>query len=344
MKKKLKLVLNVLLVVVIFGVIFYVVRTSMESVFQQLAQTNLAIIFLVVWAGLLFQLIEGANIQTMIQRSVKKFSIYDGFWCSCYTAFMRVITFGAGTIVAEVLYYRDKGLASSKGFGLVSLRMIFYKAALIIFSIVGLIFFGPQLLQESPSLFAGVIAGIVVTFLIIAGLLALSLSITLQTLFAMLANKMFKSEKWRDRIDELNLKVFSIREMVLHLLQDRSILIKLILLNLGKLFFWFIVPWLVFQGETASLGFFECFFYTAFASILAGIIPTPAGLGSLEFVFTLLFRPLVGQVAAISALLLYRFATYVLPFLLGLGFAAYRKRRSLKQEVQEIKEEHSESK
>ena len=56
---------------------------------------------------------------------------------------------------------------------------------------------------------------------------------------------------------------------------------------------------------------------TSLAFMLAAVIPSPAGIGSSEFVFTALFTVLVGTGEAGSAALLYRFATFVLPFVIG---------------------------
>ena len=51
--------------------------------------------------------------------------------------------------------------------------------------------------------------------------------------------------------------------------------------------------------------------------MLAAVIPSPAGIGSTEFVFTALFSGIVGTGLAGSASLLYRFGTFVFPFLVG---------------------------
>ena len=51
--------------------------------------------------------------------------------------------------------------------------------------------------------------------------------------------------------------------------------------------------------------------------MLAAVIPSPAGIGSTEFVFTTLFAGIVGTGMAGSASLLYRFGTFVFPFLVG---------------------------
>ena len=66
---------------------------------------------------------------------------------------------------------------------------------------------------------------------------------------------------------------------------------------------------------------------TSLSVMLAAVIPTPAGIGSTEFVFTMLFAGLVGMGDAGSATLLYRFATFVLPFLIGAVIVIVRRIR-----------------
>ena len=60
---------------------------------------------------------------------------------------------------------------------------------------------------------------------------------------------------------------------------------------------------------------------TAMMTALSGVIPAPGGVGAVEFIFVLLFTPLTGKAAAASGMLIYRFATYILPFLLGAPIA-----------------------
>ena len=74
---------------------------------------------------------------------------------------------------------------------------------------------------------------------------------------------------------------------------------------------------------------------TSLSQSLAGVIPTPAGIGSVEAVFTLLFRRLLPEAKALSAVLLYRFATMLLPCAIGAFFvlgeriiSLHRKKRT----------------
>jgi uncharacterized protein (TIRG00374 family) len=69
---------------------------------------------------------------------------------------------------------------------------------------------------------------------------------------------------------------------------------------------------------------------TSLSVLLAAVIPAPAGIGSTEFVFAMLFSVIVGTGAAGSTSLLYRFATFVLPFVIG-AFVVLSRRRIEKQ-------------
>ena len=69
-------------------------------------------------------------------------------------------------------------------------------------------------------------------------------------------------------------------------------------------------------------------------AMLAAVIPAPAGIGSTEFVFTLLFAVLIGTGLAGSTSLLYRFATFVFPFLIGAVVALNHQRKKRRQERQ----------
>lgn len=341
-KTSVKFILNIFLLLGIFGVIIYVLRHSMGSIFSQIGQTPWFIVLIIFASGLLYQVAEGQNVWLLLDEKYPKFTRFDGMFASCYAAFMRVVTFGAGTIIGELWYYRKKELPLSKGAGLIALRMIFYKGALLIWSFIGLIFLSPQLVA-SKGLFAVILFGIGATFLIITAILSVSISLKLQVFLVKMAHKILHKEKAREAFDKINLNIYPIRQMILSLIENPSRLRKLIFFNLFKLSFWLVVPFIVLKGQHSDLGFFTSFFYTAFAIILAGVIPTPAGLGSLEVVFTWLFKPLVGQVDAISALLLYRFVTYVLPFLIGMVEGAIFKRKAMKEELEMIKLEKEES-
>mgnify|MGYP006949003448 FL=1 len=55
----------------------------------------------------------------------------------------------------------------------------------------------------------------------------------------------------------------------------------------------------------------------AIAYMLAGVIPAPSGIGSLEFVFLLFFNCFAGEMYTVPAILVFRFTTWLVPFIIG---------------------------
>ena len=106
-----------------------------------------------------------------------------------------------------------------------------------------------------------------------------------------------------------------------HLLKNKKTTTGVILLCLLKCCFWYGIPYLLFRGVqfqgNPALSLSQVFAITSLSVMLAAVIPSPAGIGSTEFVFTTLFAGIVGTGMAGSASLLYRFGTFVFPFLVG---------------------------
>lgn len=105
-----------------------------------------------------------------------------------------------------------------------------------------------------------------------------------------------------------------------------------------KLVFWYVLPYLILIENHPKIDFLLTISFISFAVVLSGVIPTPAGIGSFEFVYLLLFRPVVGTVDAVSSLLLYRFSSFILPFLYGFVYVIAERRRVIKEEIIEVKE------
>lgn len=340
---KVKLLLNILLLVGIFAVMFYLLKSSLGEILMELQTTPFWVLLGVVALGVAYIVIEGWNIKELARPFQRDFAATDGMLAMCYSAFYRVVTFGAGTIISEVNFYRRKGLKVSQGVGVTALHMVMYKAALFTYAAVGLVIQFSLFYHKAPKMIGFVIAGMVVTFLIIGGLLLLSLSLNLQILFVKISNKYLHSQKLRGYVDQANTQIYSLRETVQAVLQEKPLIIKIYLLNLLKMIPWYLIPYFVLVWGHPQLDFLLVFALISFAVILAGVIPTPAGIGSFEFVYLMLFKPMVGTVDAVSSMLLYRFVSYVFPFLIGFIYVLVDKRRMIKHELTELLNEQEAS-
>ena len=99
-------------------------------------------------------------------------------------------------------------------------------------------------------------------------------------------------------------------------------------LNLAKYFCWFLTPYVLYGDEERLT------LLVALATMVAGVIPTPSGYGSLDAMIILLFYPLLGEAKAVSLVILYRVVVSLFPFLMGMLVAArpLREQRELEAE------------
>jgi uncharacterized membrane protein YbhN (UPF0104 family) len=335
---KTKIFLNIGLLAVFIGVIIYVMDNSLSSIFAQLMETSWLVLGLVILFGVIYQVVEGRSIKAIAACFQKGFTIKDGFFTSCYVAFYRVISFGTGTLLSEIYFYKKKGLSVSKGIGITALHMIMYKVAVIFWAVLGLIIQFSLFYEHSPKMIPFILAGVILTFAIIFSLLVLSSSINLQVLLTSWAHKHLKRKKLRDWADKCNIQIYSLRETVQTITQDRSAWLRVLGWNIAKLPCWYVIPYIVLLENHPTIDFLLVFSFTSFAVILSGVFPTPAGIGPFEFVYLLLFKPLVGTVDAVASLLLYRFASFVLPFIIGFVFVVVEKRREIKSELHAVRQ------
>lgn len=333
-----KLFLNILLFLVVIGLIFFVIRDSLGEIFEELTTTSWPILLGVTALGAVSQLIEGYTIKNIAAEYNPSFTIMDGFFASAYATFYRVVTFGTGSIVAEVIYYRKKELKLSQGTGVTALRMVTYKIAVMIWALVFLLLESDVLQQEVPNGIMLVLIGMSVTLAIVAVLLIFSLNVSAQVIFVKISNRIFKRQRWRDLVDRANLQFYSLRETIQTFIQNKQVVIKVFASNMAKLAVWYVIPYFILSQSYSDLSFTLSIALISFTVTLGGVLPAPGGIGGFEFVYVLLFKHIVDNVDAVSSLLLYRYATYLMPFLIGMIYVLVTKQKEIKTEFDEAKE------
>ncbi len=307
----------------------------MRDIFRELKETQLKVLVSVLFLGLLHQFFEGCGIKETVHGFSPNFTIFDGMMTSFYSAFYRIITFGAGTLLAELAFYKKKGIKISHGIGASALHMIAYKTAIVTYAVLNLILYFSLLLVQRPRLISLIIIGILLTLLLIISLVILSLSLNLQVGVLLFCNRFVHNQQLRNHIDRANLQINALHEAMQTVFKNKMTILKIYLFNLLKVGAWYAIPYICLQEETDHLNFFLTFALISFTLVLSGIIPSPAGIGSFDFVYLFMFQPLTGTVNTVSSLLLYRFASFVLPFLLGFLVFLTERRKAIRQELEE---------
>ena len=116
-------------------------------------------------------------------------------------------------------------------------------------------------------------------------------------------------QKWRENLILLN-------DTGRDLLTHKKRFLMLLVLNLFKLAVIYTIPAYILYGM-GQLTIMQSTMLMAVAYMLAGVIPAPSGIGSLEFVFLLFFNCFAQESNTVPSILVFRFATWIVPFVIG---------------------------
>lgn len=315
---------------IFFLLIGYFVKylwSSFDAIFLELLETSIWLVLIVIFLGIIYQLVEGKMVQTIIKVTEKPFRSWEGMMASCYAAFYRVVTFGAGTWLAEINFYHRKKLTISEGVGVAVFRFMLFKTAACVLAIFFLI---TEWYLFSTEIVLVVIICIFINLLINGIILLAALSMPLQILFVILCDRWIKKVKWRAKVDQVNLQINALRQMTSDLMRKKKLLFEMIFWGIVKALIWFIIPYICLKADHPEFNLFISLALISFVTVISGVIPTPGGVGSFEISYMIFFSPYVGKVDAASSLLLYRFATFILPFIIGGAYTFISRKKTEK--------------
>ena len=112
-------------------------------------------------------------------------------------------------------------------------------------------------------------------------------------------------------------------------IKDKKEWIGLIFRNAVKMTCLYILPAVAIfavTGKMLPLSLLECLAFSSIMQLLIGVIPSSGGMGSTELLFLMLFGSMTGKSVCGAAMILYRIATYYLPFLISIPLLFLGKR------------------
>lgn len=313
-------------VLLLLGMIWYTFRDMAEPIFMQLKETNAYVIAAICIASTVYELLEGWVTYGLAKEYQPSFTYRQAAESAFYCSFYRAATLGSGAGIAAVYYFNEKGIAVSEGTGMYMMEYVLHKLSIAIFSILFFLLSFGYMTEHFGEYSFLLLGGYALTIFIALAMVFVCCSGRLHELLLLLADKVNRRHRWDARIEELK-KQFSILEDATEFLLKRRKLIGItVLKNMVKLAFWYGIPYVIFYGH-CEITMLQTLAVTSLSVMLAAVIPAPAGIGSTEVVFVMLFAVAAGTNLAGAASLLYRFATFVFPFLVGAAIVIARRVR-----------------
>lgn len=317
MKKKKSQILKWVFVVVLIGVIVYTFRDSAGPIFLQLKQTAFGTMVAICICSVVYEGMEAWITYSFARQYQPGFTYKDALFSAFYCSFYRTATLGSGAGVAAVVFFHQKGIEASFGTGMYMVEYVLHKLGIAVFSLIFFVWNYSFMKNTYAEYIEYLLVGYLLTILIAIGLVAFGCSRKLHRGIFFILSRLNRSGRFDEQIAQLKQEVSNLEQASEFYLKRKRFVVEILLKNILKCCFWYGIPFIIFyERHILTLG--QAMAVTSISVMLAAVLPSPGGIGSTEFVFTALFTVLVGMEVAGAGALLYRFATFVVPFLIGI--------------------------
>lgn len=320
---KKKLTAGILLLLLVLSVFFY--KDSWIRIMEGLRLVTPANIAISSFLAVSAYIIEGMTIFCLMSTVIPGASAPEGIRIAFLCEFYRLTTLGNGAGIAEIHYMHKKGIETGKAALLTMLQYMWKKIAILVLGGISFLALSSgihnnTILKEYSVFIAWGFLGTVAVItafgcLILSGRIASAVNWGLDRLSEKFPSGQEHFLQWKEQILLLN-------QSGRDILRQKRRMLSVFLFQVQKLLLFYSIPMYLLLNKTA-LTAVECISLMALVYMLSGVIPAPSGVGSLEFAFLLLFGKFAAYDTAIPVILVYRFATWIVPFLLGGIVAAF---------------------
>lgn len=305
----------------------FIYRDSLGDILKGITKVSFSELAVSSLLAALFFIMEGSIIRKLAVSVNCEYKVRYGIATAYRCEFYRLITFGSGAGIAEIHCLHQNGIDPAVGTGISLLQFAMKKICVALLGITGflLLFFFPNTKALCNEYIAFLITGCIITIAIVLFLLAIILSNDIMCVIFHL------TDKFAARFPAAGSKAASLKDKVRLLnesghifLQKKRTLLWIVFLNLIKLTAVYCIPAYLLH-QNCRLTVLQCAALMAAVYMLAGVIPAPSGIGSLEFVYLLIFGVFAAPDITVPSLLVFRFVTWILPFTIGGIFTLYDK-------------------
>lgn len=323
-----KIVVKWLILLAMLALALYFYKDSMQEILSGIKALSAVQLSVSLLCGTGFFLTEGFIVFYMVHPFADNYRWHKGIITALICEFYRILTLGSGTGFAEIYYLQKDGVSYPTGTGTTLLQFVQKKIGVMLLGLIGFFYLLGQ--KNTSSVLCeyrtAMAAGCIITMVIVIFMLAITLSGTVKNLlFSLLKKAEQKFPRYHIPLQKWQENVLLLNEAGKTLLTHKRRFLIVIALNLWKLFLIYLIPAYILSGQ-CSLSFLESTMLMAVSYMLAGVIPTPSGIASLEFVFLLLFTRFADKATAVPAILVFRFVTWMVPFAIG-GVCLFLKSR-----------------
>lgn len=302
-------------------ILVVLLRDDLGDIASAFRRLSLGDILILTALGGVYQLMDSLVCRSLVRKVSPDFRLRQAVDVIYLGLFGKVSTCGAGTIPMQAFYMHRCGVAVGHGVGIMTLSYVLHKTAVMLYATVLLLAGGGWLRTAVPDIRSYLAAGYLICAAIIWGLLLLCTWGRAHDLAVRLLNRLPDRGRWRTWRDRGRQQLECLHAETRSFLKDKPRMLRCFLFHTIKLCTFCAIPWVCLSmlgSEVLTLGQVELL--TALILLITGAVPNVAGMGPVEVVFFLVYKPILGESLATSSLLLFRISTYYVPLVISVVF------------------------
>lgn len=238
-KKNRSSIIKWLILLLMLFAALYFYRDSLHDIFEGVKALSAKTICVTFLFSFVYFITEGLIITIMAKPFSASFHFYNGVSTAYICEFYRLLTLGSGAGIAELYYLQKGGVSYPNGIGISMLQFVMKKIGIMTFGVIGFFFLlqRPVTKEVLHSYYGAMAGGCVVTILIVAALLIVTLSDAVKNLFLRILERIGnKFVTYQEKLEKLSENLILLNAAGKEVLTHKLRFLVIILLNLFKFF------------------------------------------------------------------------------------------------------------
>ena len=277
--------------------------------FEEMRTMSVFALVLCLLLCLLYQLGEGAAAAILAD-----IPLINGIACALFNSFYNLATAGTGAGVAQIYYLSKCSVSTERAAGTTIIQYALHKTASTILGIIAfllLLAMGEHQMRAYAFLAASLSA---LSLAVSAVLILLCVSKPIGYLCVRAVKIILKNKPNLER--KAGRAIIDFIRNGRQLAGERKKIIAVLFIDMEKLLMYYFIPAVVI-GSKMQCNWAVITATMAVVVMMGSVMGAPAGVGTLEYIFSLFFASQYGAVAA-TAIILYRMYSLLVPFVLGI--------------------------
>lgn len=321
LKQRIKYGIPVMTLAILMMVFFK--TNQFENILDALKQIKPFFIGLAVLLIMGYWLFEAYILYRLIRHSDEYLCFSSALKITLAGQFFNGITpFASGGQPAQLYMLHKYSIPIGTGASVLTRKFIIYQAALVLYSLIVVMFESAYFMHEIPHFAILGLAGFAVNLVVISGLLLLAyrykFTMRLAIGFSKFIRRKTKSLTIRRRCTHTLVQLRKFHIQMEKAREKRTAWFVLGFLSMLQLTLFFSIPLVIGYGfHLTNLSIFYMIGAAAFVSMITAFIPIPGAALGAEGSFFLVYQIFFPSKLVITALLLWRIFTYYVPLLVG---------------------------